>query len=88
MSRIATEKSVWAREIAELTRLFENIIFELLVEARDDGSLRKDVPVLLAGVAIFGMPNWTHRWYSPGGKRTAQEVSDAFVAIYFDGLAA
>jgi AcrR family transcriptional regulator len=87
MSRITNEKSIWAREIGDHTHRFEHIVFELLREAQEDGSLRKDVPVLLAANAIFGMLNWTHRWYNPGGKYSAREVSDAFVAIYFDGMA-
>lgn len=88
MSRIATEKSIWAREIAEQTRQFEHIVIDLLGQAQDAGTMRKDIPILLAANAIFGMLNWTHRWYSPGGKHSAREVSEAFVAIYFDGMSA
>ncbi len=88
MSRITTEKSIWANEIGDHTHQFERIVFELLGEAQEDGSLRKDVPILLAANAIFGMLNWTHRWYNPGGKHSARDVSEAFVAIYFDGMVA
>tara|TARA_E500000305_G_C4011187_1_gene232898 strand:+ start:327 stop:971 length:645 start_codon:yes stop_codon:yes gene_type:complete len=87
MNRVATEKSVWARELNDQTHQFEHIVIDLIGQCRDEGSIRKDVPVLLAANAIFGMLNWTHRWYAPGGKHTAKEVSDAFAAIYFEGMA-
>ena len=87
MNRVATEKSVWASELNEQTRQFEHIVIELIGECQENGSIRSDIPVLLAANAIFGMLNWTHRWYTPGGKHTAKEVSGAFAAIYFDGMA-
>lgn len=86
MSRVATEKSVWAREINEQTHQFEHLVIDLLSQAQSEGLIRADVPILLAANAIFGMLNWTHRWYAPGGKHSARDVSNAFVTIYFDGI--
>lgn len=86
MERIASEKSVWAQQLAEQTRRFEQIVLKLIAELRASGEFRRDIPVSLAANAIFGMLNWTHRWYGPGGSHSAQEVSDAFAAIFFDGM--
>src|SRR5690606_4213662 len=68
MDTIANQKSIWAQEIKENTKLFERIVISLISQAIEDGDLRSDIPVLLAANAIFGMLNWTHRWYQPGDK--------------------
>lgn len=36
--------------------------------------------------AILGALNWTARWYRPGGKKTAQDVADAFGDYLVRGL--
>lgn len=87
MDRIASEKSLWAQEIAEQTHRFEQIVLNLIYELRATNEFRQDIPVSLAANAIFGMLNWTHRWYSPGGSHSAREVSDAFAEIFFEGMA-
>jgi AcrR family transcriptional regulator len=86
MDTIANEKSIWAQEIKENTKLFERIVISLIAQAIDDGDLRGDIPPLLAANAIFGMLNWTHRWYQPGGKHPAEQVSEAFFTIFSQGM--
>ncbi|MGD9470773.1 MAG: TetR/AcrR family transcriptional regulator [Novosphingobium sp.] len=88
MERIASEQSVWAREIIGQTRKFERIVTTLIEEATSAKLLRSDVPVSVSANAIFGMLNWTHRWYRPGGKYSAQLVSDSFASIFIDGMRA
>lgn len=36
--------------------------------------------------AMFGMVNWTHRWFTPAGKLSHEEVSAAFRDIFLNGL--
>ncbi|MCB2050050.1 MAG: TetR family transcriptional regulator [Novosphingobium sp.] len=86
MERIASEKSVWAKEIASQTRKFERIVLDLVSQAVRDGELRSDIPVSVAANAIFGMVNWTHRWYQPGGYHSADVVGGAFASIFLDGM--
>ncbi|WP_219893485.1 TetR/AcrR family transcriptional regulator [Aquisediminimonas profunda] len=88
MSRITGEKSTWAQRIVSQTRTFERIVLSLVSEMIDSGELRKDIPVSVAANAIFGMLNWTHRWYQPGGPHPAVQVSAAFADIFFDGMKA
>jgi TetR/AcrR family transcriptional regulator, cholesterol catabolism regulator len=87
MTRVTSEKSVWAHQITGQTRTFERIVMGLIAELIDKGEMRRDIPVSIAANAIFGMLNWTHRWYQPGGPHPAAEVSGAFVDIFFDGMA-
>ena len=59
---------------------------KLIKQAIDDGSFRNDVRPELAANALFGMVNWTHRWFKPGKKTSAADVTDAFWTIFFDGM--
>lgn len=86
MDRIASEKSVWAQELASQTRKFEKIVMGLISETIAAGKMRDDIPVSIAANAIFGMLNWTHRWYQPGGAHRAGEVSQSFAKIFLDGM--
>ncbi len=88
MSRITGEQSVWAQRIASQTRTFERIVFNLVSELIERGEMRRDIPVKVAANAIFGMLNWTHRWYQPGGSYPADQISAAFADIFFDGMKA
>ncbi|MBN8842597.1 MAG: TetR family transcriptional regulator [Sphingomonadales bacterium] len=87
MNRIAGEKSTWAQQIVSQTRKFERIVMSLISELIERGEMRSDIPVSVAANAVFGMLNWTHRWYQPGGAHPAREVSEGFSDIFFDGMA-
>lgn len=88
MNRITSEKSTWAQRIVSQTRTFERIVLRLVNELIQSGELRSDIPVSVAANAIFGMLNWTHRWYQPGGLHSAEQISNAFADIFFDGMKA
>ncbi len=86
MHQVGRQEAPWAREIVKNTRRFENLVVELISLGIKTGALRDDVPVRLASNAIFGMFNWTHRWFVPGGGLTGGDVARAFLAIFFDGM--
>lgn len=86
MSRITSEKSAWAQRIMSKTRTFEKIVLSLIHDMVSKGEMRQDIAVSIAANAVFGMLNWTHRWYQPGGVYSAEEISEAFCKIFFDGM--
>jgi len=86
MSRVTGEKSEWAQRIVAKTRTFERIVLSLISELITKGEMRSDIAVSVAANAVFGMLNWTHRWYQPGGAHSAQEISDSFCEIFFNGM--
>ncbi|OZA16777.1 MAG: hypothetical protein B7X90_17210 [Novosphingobium sp. 17-62-19] len=86
MSRVTGEKSEWAQRIVAKTRTFERIVLSLISELITKGEMRSDIAVSVAANAVFGMLNWTHRWYQPGGAHSAQEISDSFCEIFFSGM--
>ncbi len=49
------------------------------------GAIR-EVDVRLAGIGILSVCNWFTQWYRPGGELGVDEIADAFVALFLDGL--
>lgn len=86
MRRVATDDSAWSRQMMRATRRFESITSSLVRQAVEEGEFRDDVPVDLAVKALFGMLNWTHRWFQPGKAVSAAALADSFSAIFFDGM--
>jgi AcrR family transcriptional regulator len=88
MHQVAQQESTWAKLIMQETRDFEKIVRQLLQDGIESGELRGDVSARLASNALFGMFNWTHRWFTPDGPLNAREIAAAFAAIFFDGFVA
>jgi AcrR family transcriptional regulator len=86
MRKVAHEESPWARDMVRQTRRFESIVNKVIKQGVEEGTLRDDIPVTLASNALFGMVNWTHRWFKPSRQRNAKQVADAFCKLIFDGL--
>lgn len=86
MHQVADKHTAWAKEMVRHTRRFEKAVMELISQGIEQGSFRSDVPIGLAANAIFGMVNWTHRWYKPSSKQTPQQVADTFVKIFLQGM--
>lgn len=85
LHRVAREDSDWAREMMRQLRRIETIATKIVEQAIREGSVRDDVPVQLTVLSLFGMLNWTYRWFKPGRPYHAQEVADAFTTLFLDG---
>jgi hypothetical protein len=86
MHQVAAEETAWAQEIMKKTRRFDQILISCIREAIASGELRADIPPRLVENALFGMLNWTHRWFTPGGSMTGQQVAEAFWSIFIGGM--
>lgn len=86
MHQVAKSPGGWAKDIQQKTRKFESITLDIIQQGIKDGEFRDDIGVRLLANAIFGMLNWTHRWYHPGGELSAQAIAEAFCKIFFDGI--
>jgi AcrR family transcriptional regulator len=85
MGRIARQDSDWARDVVGKTKKFETIVVSILSKGKMDGEFRDDLNAELVALALFGMVNWTHRWYRPGSKFNPREISDTFTTLFLDG---
>lgn len=88
MHQVGADETPWAQEIMKKTREFDKTLISLIREAIASGDLRANVPPRLVENALFGMLNWTHRWFTPGGPMTGLEVAEAFWSIFIDGMRA
>lgn len=86
MHQVGSEETVWAQEIMKKTRAFDQTLIGFIREAITSGELRANIPPRLVENALFGMLNWTHRWFTPGGPMTGLEVAEAFWSIFMDGM--
>ncbi|MNZ95319.1 HTH-type transcriptional repressor KstR2 [compost metagenome] len=86
MDKIADAKTPWAQEMLEKTKGFESAVLALIKQGVAEGCFRDDISATLAANTIFGMLNWTYRWYTPKSKFSAREVSDVFCKIFFTGM--
>ncbi len=60
---------------------------QLLEAARRAGEIRADVDLSVIRMLVFGALNWAVEWHQPGGRVTADEVANEFLAMIFEGLA-
>lgn len=85
---IIDQKGAWARRVRDETRTIEEAVKTLINEGITTGALRDDIPVTLSANSIFGMLNWTHRWYQPDAKHSPEAIAEAFCKIFIDGMVA
>jgi AcrR family transcriptional regulator len=88
MRRVGVDDTEWAREMTVYTREFEASTIGLVKECIAAGIFRSDVRADLAINALYGMLQWTHRWFVPGPDLSAVEMADAFWTIFVDGMGA
>ncbi|MFF0149243.1 TetR/AcrR family transcriptional regulator [Amycolatopsis sulphurea] len=87
MGKVAFQSTPWAKEMVRKTRRFEAIVTEVITAGVRGGEFRGDLAVPVVVKALFGMINWTYRWFRPGDRKySAQQTIDTFSAIFFDGL--
>lgn len=86
MHTVAEQQTVWAQEMVQQTQRFETVVITLLKKGKEEGLFRNDISSSLAANALFGMFNWSHRWYKPGDGKSADDVAKAFCDIFFEGF--
>lgn len=87
MARIHLNEAEWASDMVEITRKIERIFIEAIEEGKAVGEFRPDMSTTLVANSIFGMTQWTHRWYVPSTSRySADEISATFTNILFAGI--
>lgn len=86
LNMIIDDDQEWAQNVEREVRLIEEAFASLIRQGIDAGDLRDDIPVALSLNAIFGMLNWSHRWYSPEGRNSPTAIATAFNRVFFDGM--
>jgi len=84
MHQIQKEEDEWAKEMTIKGRAFDQILLTFIRNAIDNGELRTDIPPRIVENALFGMLNWTHRWFVPGRGLTGEQVAVEFCSIFIN----
>lgn len=86
MRRITDADTTWSKDAVTNMRRYESVVREIVETGMQDGTLRSDLPADLVVHSLFGMLNWTHRWYKPDGRYNAEQIADAFAGVALGGL--
>ena len=76
------------RVYPELTDRAKRAMTAIVAEVLDDQEAPADFDPKLIAYAIMGMASWMHRWYQPGGERTARELGELYADFLLHGLRA
>lgn len=66
--------------IEEKRDQYKGIMFKVIQDGIDLGEFRKEVPVPIMAMAIFGMINWIYKWYQKTSRYSIKEIA----VIYSD----
>lgn len=88
MNQINSIDADWAKELVRKTHAYERLVLGFIRDGVEDGSLRNDLSPSLLANGLYGMMNWTQRWFAPGGPWVMEDVADTFLALFFEGVAA
>ena len=69
-------------------REFDRAVTALVLEARDEGSVRSDIDPRVVTRLIFGMINSIVEWYRPEGPESADQLAGDVLAMALEGLSA
>jgi len=86
MRRVPGDGTKAGAELQELGRRYEAALGKITRDGVNTGEFREDLDDSLLKFAILGAMNWTHRWFTPGGRLTGAEVGDAFADSFIQGV--
>lgn len=73
------------QEALSIRKHYEKVLMQIIRDGIQSGEFRA-VDEKMALFGILGMLNWTHQWFSPRGKLSAQEIADVLIDLVLYGL--
>ena len=65
---------------------YERLWIKMLEKGKASGLFRPDVDSKMTMLSIFGMCNWTVRWYSPEGEHSTAELAEIYARNILEGI--
>jgi TetR/AcrR family transcriptional regulator, cholesterol catabolism regulator len=78
----------YRKEVDSELETYERLWITILEEGKASGLFRPDVDSKMTMLSIFGMCNWTVRWYNPEGKYNTTEFAEIYARNILKGLKA
>ncbi|WP_096198936.1 TetR/AcrR family transcriptional regulator [Bacillus sp. FJAT-45350] len=60
---------------------YKEMMFKVVKEGIDQGEFRPEIPVPIMSMAIFGMINWTYKWYKSEGQYSIEEIAEIYADL-------
>jgi AcrR family transcriptional regulator len=57
---------------------YKEMMFKVVQEGIDKGEFRPELPVPITSMGIFGMINWTYKWYKSNGHYSIEEIATIY----------
>lgn len=86
MRQVVSQDAAWATEMVEATHRIERYFIDAIDDGVRAGIFRDDLHTTLVANSLFGMTQWTHRWFVPGRKYSAEDLINTFATIFFAGI--
>lgn len=91
------ELPVFYREVSNLSpgsrdklnaaiKEYEEMWMKILQDGIAKAAFRDDLPASIILKSIFGMCNWTHKWFRQDGQFSPAEVGEMFYRIILEGI--
>jgi len=65
---------------------YTDIINKVVQEGMENGEFRSKPPFAITSMAIFGMINWTYKWYRPNGQFSIDEIGRIYADFILHAL--
>lgn len=89
MARITTKDTLWSREMKKSSNRFDAAAENIIDEGIKTGTIKANgAPARVIALAIIGMCNWSHRWFHPAGKISAELIGQHFSNMVLNGILA
>jgi TetR/AcrR family transcriptional regulator, cholesterol catabolism regulator len=79
-------RSIGSRAIQANALEYRALMTAVIDDGVASGDFRDDIDPRLAMLALLGMLNWSHRWYTPDEANTLPEIGEQFTAMFLGGL--
>ncbi len=60
---------------------YKEMMFRVIEEGIACGEFRQEIPVPITSMAIFGMTNWTYKWYKESGRYSVEEIANIYADL-------
>ena len=65
---------------------YEKLWIQVIKKGMSEKIFRDDIDPKILLYSIFGMTNWTIRWFIPGGRYTGKKLGEIFASFILDGI--
>ncbi|MGY4689480.1 TetR/AcrR family transcriptional regulator [Salibacterium sp. K-3] len=65
---------------------YKDMMFSVVEDGKKHGDFRQELPVPITSMAIFGMINWTYKWYKADGEYSVREIADIYADLIMQAV--